>query len=70
MKTNLFILGILVGIIGVKFVEDSVMPRVEHGWNLIDDQRHAYCKQRSRKWYRKATFQVDRTYTRCMRDEI
>lgn len=70
MKESMLIIGILIGAFGVKAWEDMVQPRIEGGWDMVDDKRHAYCKQRSRKWYRKVTFQIDRTYERCMRDEI
>ena len=60
----------MVGAFAVKAVEDMVIPRIEGGWDMVDNARHEYCKNRSRKWYRKVTFQIDRTYQRCMADEI
>ena len=70
MKIYAALFWIMVGAFGMKAIEDMVIPRVEGGWNMVDDQRKAYCKERSRKWYRKVTFQVRNTYERCIRDEI
>lgn len=71
MKTlTIAVLAFLLGALSVKTMEEVVAPRIAYGYNKIDDQRHDYCKQRSRKWYRKVTFQVTRTYDRCMADEI
>ncbi len=71
MKTlTIALLSFCLGMLSVKTAEEVVAPRILYGYNKIDDQRHAYCKQRSRKWYRKVTFQVNRTYDRCMKDEI
>ena len=60
----------LLGAMSVLAFEGAVLPKVQNGWNEFDDARSAYCRQRSRKWYRKATFQVTRTYQRCMDREI
>lgn len=71
MKTlTIAILSFMLGALFVKTMEEVVAPRIMYGYNKIDDQRHDYCKDRSRKWYRRVTFQVGRTYDRCMRDEI
>lgn len=70
MKIYAIIFWMAVGGFGVKAVEDMVIPRVEAGWNMVDESRVKYCRERSRKWYRKATFQVRNTYERCVRHEI
>ena len=69
MRLPIVICLLLLGALGMKTIEDVVMPRIEHGWDKVPE-RHAYCKQRSRKWYRKVTFQVQRTYHACMEDQI
>ena len=70
MKIYAALFWILVGAFGIKAIEEVVATRVAFGYNKINDARHSYCKNRSRKIYRKLTFQVSRTYDRCMRDEI
>ena len=65
-----FLLGLFVGAFMVKATEDMIMPRLENGWDMVDQQRVTYCRERSRKWYRKVTFQVRNTYERCIRHEI
>ena len=70
MKTRIAIIFFILGGLSVLTLESVVLPKMENGWNEVDDKRHAYCKDRSRKWYRKATFQVERTYRRCMDDMI
>ena len=71
MKTlTIAVLSFMLGALSVKTAEEVIAPRIALGYNKIDDARHTYCKQRSRKWYRKVTFQVARTYDRCMADEI
>jgi hypothetical protein len=71
MKTlTIAVLSFMLGMLSVKTAEEVVVPRIMYGYNKIDDQRHDYCKQRSRKWYRKISFQVGRTYQRCMDHEI
>ena len=71
MKTlTIMALSFILGGLSVKTMEEVIVPRIENGYNKVDDQRHSYCKDRSRKWYRKASFQVERTYRRCMDDII
>lgn len=71
MKTlTIAVLAFLLGGLSVKTMEEVVAPRIQYGYNKVDDQRHGYCKNRSRKFYRKVTFQVERTYRRCMANEI
>ena len=70
MKMYAALFWMMVGAAGVLAIDDIVIPRVEGGWDKIDDQRKEYCVKRSRKWYRKATFQVNNTYHKCMAREI
>lgn len=67
---TIVVLSFMLGALSVKTMEEVVAPRIMYGYNKIDDARHDYCKQRSRKWYRKFTFQVSRTYQRCMDHSI
>lgn len=70
MKVNGAILFFCLGAMSVLAFEGAVLPKVQNGWNEVNDARMDYCRQRSRKWYRKVTFQVTRTYHRCMDKEI
>ena len=71
MKTlTIMALSFILGGLSVKTMEEVIVPRIEYGYDKFDNARHEYCKPRSRKWYRRASFQVERTYRRCMDDVI
>ena len=70
MKSFVFWIGVLVGAFGVKAIEDMVIPRVEAGWNMIDDQRIAYCRQKSQGLLQTITFQRTASYYKCINNEI
>jgi len=71
MKTlTIAVLSFMLGALSVKTAEEVVAPRIMYGYDKFDDQRHEYCRKRSRKWYRKVSFQVTKTYNRCMDGEI
>ena len=53
----------------------SVENCLDYGGNFqqaIDDRAaiEAYCKQRSKKWYRKLTFQTKRKYQACLQERL
>ena len=71
MKSIYFALfWMMVGGLGVKVVDDVVIPRIENGYNMVDDAKIAHCKARSVKWYRRVTLQTRGFYYRCINDEI
>ncbi len=67
---TIVILSFACGAMSVKTMEDVVMPRVENGWNMVDDQKHQQCLDRSRKILRRITFTSRGFYWRCMNEEI
>ena len=58
LSLGMAIFLMVLGGFALKTIEDVVAPRLVYGWNMVDDKRHQYCRERSRKWYRKVTFQV------------
>ena len=65
-----FLLGLFMGAFMVKAVEDAVVPRLQDGWNMIDDQRIAYCRQKSQGLLQTITFQRTASYYKCINNEI
>lgn len=71
MKTlTIALLAFMCGALSVKTMEDVVMPRIENGWNMVDDAKHQHCLDRSRKILRRVTFTSRGFYLRCMNEEI
>ena len=70
MKIYAALFYIMLGFAGAKFVDNTVIPMIDHGYNQVDDAKRAHCKARSVKWYRRVTFQSRGFFYRCMADEI
>jgi len=70
LSLGMAIVLMALGALTVESIERVVVPKMMYGWNEVDDKRSEECKIRARKWHRRITFQVERTYDRCMKKAV